>query len=67
MISEEKRKKEGKLKELTKHARVFRDRVAGGKKKEMERERERGRRERGESVQIYKLLCKLLVGIASHA
>lgn len=43
MISEEKRKKERKLKELTKHARVFRDRVAG-EKKEMERER---RREKG--------------------
>lgn len=40
MISEEKRKKERKLKELTKHARVFRDRVAGGKKRNGKREKE---------------------------
>jgi len=58
MVSEEKRQKERELKELTKHACVFRNRVAG----------EKGGGEKGrESIEIYKLLYKLLAGNASHA
>jgi len=49
MVSEEKREKERELRELTKHAHLFRDRVAEKKKRNGGREkREEGEKEKEE-------------------